>query len=523
MEQLSGDSLYAAVSGFSTSQIIDLCAANRELNTELCDSEKFWQYRYIQERGVPDRNPTSWKRAYFIPDIYIINRNLEQPWRFSFHKEIADVHIHYASIVDEGQPPPPRNNLFPSLFPRPRKFVPGIAYILTTDGEVYLINLLSSDQRFQRLNINDRIKQITLPRRPYSEFLVLTDHGDLYHGTASNYILSPVLPLRGKDRPTPLLSVRMPPSIAKGHQIRRGYDDKYLSTNDLIVQTSLIRTPFEVKLMSDDGHAFLSADDELYFYPEGFYRFGLESNPQPRNVQLPSNITQMVTNSAKYKRLHFIADGIFYTLTVPDPDKGVYYSRRITAPGEQVLYHSKIPYPYSYDDNEWERHYESKFEPKPNLEIPSKVRKLIRPLGLPLLDNGTLWTGLDTPEVSIRDASESEYSPLHPGTRTIVDYDGNVWVNFRKSEDDQWHKLNLPTKMSHTSNGTVWGYIKTLVTSFAHFSQLVNRGKIPEFKVPPQPGMNEPYIDTFLIPDLEGYQYEVTARYDPQTGQMTAP
>ena len=420
MEWLSGEPLFAALGSSSTSQIIDLCVANRELNTKLCENEDFWQYRYIAERGTPDRIPASWKRAYLRPStIYVFgltsDDGQERIVSLTFPKSIADIKIRKGSSVGLKH----------------NRWTLEDLLVLTTDGEVYY---LDSNYQFKRIPLNETIAQISIitiqPRDTNSidvQFLLLTDNSQIY---------------LVHDEGGP----------------------------------QLLELPVSIKFISTNGRVFLSTDNKLYqYYPE------TQRIKQYGNVQLTSQFADNITQIIDYARsIYFVANGQYYG----------------------IIDHNVQPFGTN----------------------PSPIRKMVM-AHVALLESGQLWNiRHEEPYSYYRNAPLAQDVSIDfpKSTTIIIDKLDNVWVN-RSALNDLWVKVDMPTKVTHTSDGAVWGDIKPLVTSFAHFSQLVNRGKIPEFKVPPQLGVNEPYVDTFLIPDLEGYEYEVTARYDPQTGQMTAP
>ena len=267
------------------------------------------------------------------------------------------------------------------------------------------------------------------------------------------------------------------------------------------IPDDLIEPPFKVKFaaLDSNGLVLVSENNELYHLPyEDRYlrvsdlRRYLSQSPQPLFTGVPDDITQIA----------------FINVQTPAMGKTVY--------GFAIVAGGKL--------------YAMTISRQNSLELIPTARPVVKIASggeWILFDDGTIKT-FDGKPTSIG-VDDNGFTPgpiadFSTGPNGIIaaDFNGAVWA---RKYTSPFKRIDLPIIANRVKYGTaIWNSNGAVIpTSFAHFSQLVNRGKIPEFKVPPQPGMNEPYVGTFTIPDIEGYEYEVTARYDPQTGQMTAP
>ena len=373
----------------------------------------------------------------------------------------------YRYIQDRGQP-----TVIPASWKR--------AYLAPTN--IYLPDLNGQEQ-IRSLTFPKEVADVKLISTKVLEYIVvLTTDGEVYRLLLMPSFQQTAIQVSEPIKQTAITHRERILLLAESGQL-------YIVDSEAIARP--LSVPFSIKLMTDTGALFLSDDHQIY-RSQGVFQY---NDPRKRGRRPAPVVFYPLLNQP-------LTDDLAHDISQLSSDR--YRSNHV-----QFLAHGRR---YSANENSIK-----------SLEGPGPIRKLIPP-GLALLDNGQIWSLTYN---QLYDPTAPLAHDASPGM-IIIDESGIAWrkkdgsnLPRRKNDSLAWTNLNLPTKVSRVDHRVLWGPAP-LVTSFAHFSQLVNRGKIPEFKVPAQPGMNEPYVDTFLIPDVEGYQYEVTARYDPQTGQMTA-
>ena len=504
MEWLSGEPLFAAISGFSIPQVVELCAGNRELNAKLCDNEDFWQYRYIAERGQPPVIPASWKRAYLYTNYSIyVSKILPKSENFvplKFDKFIADVHVNPADGPILG------------------------IYILTTDGEVYYVGV----NRGSGLD-----RQIGKPITNYynvetGETASMVDLHLAFNNGQNNLFARDkemeawIQTMEGRIGDAKLVTNPVRLNITEqisqiagnSHEtiLRTITGQVYIIVHENRSLPYLLTLPFEVKFiaMNDEGFILVSQDNALYHLKYDDYGpfsnilalFANFTNPVPTIAEVPDDITQII-----YPKL-IVAGHRIYLVVYENTGNLLYRDPADILP--------VIIMPPGYEDIEQ--------EPQEVGPITLREISLDRPVIKVQIFDNTLFALLDDGSIVDQNGKNLDVFP-HP----VVDF--SIWKDHIWVVDTSGHvynngeKIALPLAANRVESGiAIWNSNgAAMPISFAYFSQLLQRGKIPKFKVPPRPGVNEPYIDTFLIPDVDGYLYEVRARYDPQTGNMTAP
>ena len=382
--------------------VIDLCAHNKTLNSQLCDNEDFWQQRYIAERGLPDPIPTSWKRLYLQGSSIALSDNCQ-----FFLSNLSGAIVQVAN----GTP---------------------FTLVLTTH------ELLVSTGIYDFTPVQTGRKIIHVDVGPLYAILI-SEEGELLTYAPKTGINPVNLPFK----------VRLGEFTNDGELV-------------FLVTTDYKLASLDIEHIDEDGAVTLW------------------------NQPLPLNITSMHTSTFEENGeignyIGILADGMVYNISFPDDVIPVY---------------------------KW----------------PAPVQKFaLSPRGyIVLLTNGEIW--LNNTRLIVPLAQDFDFTL----DEMIIDLKGTLWVKGKLcGSRNKWTKKIFKFPAEHVLQNyrtVVWGAdSRPLKTSFAHFSQLEQRGKIQPFKVPPQPGVNEPYTDTFLVRDVEGYEYEVRARYDPQTGKMTAP
>src|SRR3990170_974226 len=84
--ELDSEAFGRIVRDFSLDQISRLCETSSEINLRICESDSFWQQRFLQDFGPLNYTPGSWKLEYqffwkakFVIKIYRDDQYIDVP------------------------------------------------------------------------------------------------------------------------------------------------------------------------------------------------------------------------------------------------------------------------------------------------------------------------------------------------------------------------------------------------------------------------------------------------------------